>query len=165
MGHRRPRPFGASRQARPVLLVLLGVSAGCGAPQPGAASLAAEPVLGGLPGEVELAEIRVQPRRGRIGVPGRDGVVERAVAVELSPAAAADLVQQRHGERYRFARVDLGGPSPVTVELRGTAPTGARVTVTASTAPPVLLYGGPDEIRAAPPQLVTTVVTSVASPQ
>jgi len=81
----------------------------------------------------------VPARRGRIGGAGRDGAVERVVAVSLAPAAAADLVQQRDGARYGFARVDLGGRAPVTVELRGTAPTGAQVIVTASTAAPVPL--------------------------
>ncbi len=74
-------------------------------------------------------------------------------------------MQQRHGDRYRFSRVDLGGGSPVTVELRGTAPTGAVVIVTASTAPPVPLYGGLEDVQAVPPELSTTVVTTVASPQ
>ena len=146
-------------------MLLLGAAAGCAAPQPSAAVLAAEPVLTALPGEVELADVRVQPRRGRIGVPGRDGVVERAVAVPLTPSEVADLVQQRHGGRYGFSRVDLGATNPVTVELRGTAPTGAAVVVTASTAAPVLLYGGPDDVRAAPPDLPTTVVITVASNQ
>ena len=63
------------------------------------------------------------------------------------------------------ARVDLGGGTPVTVELRGTSPTGARVIVTASTAPPVPLYGGADELRPTPPDLATTVVITVVSPQ
>lgn len=118
-----------------------------------------------LPGEVELGEVRVEPRRGRVGVPGRDGAVERIVALDLPPSAVADLVQQRHGGRYGFTRVDLGGGSPVTVELRGRAPTGATVVVTASTGPAVPLYGGPDEVRAVPPDLPTTVVTTVASLQ
>jgi len=128
-------------------------------------TLAAEPVLAPLPTEVELADVRVQPRRGRVGVPGRDGVVERVVAVAQAPAAAADLVQQRDGGRYGFRRVDLGGGSPVTVELRGNAPTGATVVVTASTAPPVPLYGGADEMKPVPPDLATTVVITVVSPQ
>lgn len=149
----------------PALLVLAGMSGGCNTPRPSAASLAAEPVLQPLPGEVELADVRVQPRRSRIGVPGRDGVVERVVALELEPSATADLVQQRHGGRYDFRRVDLGRGAPVTVELRGTAPTGATVIVTASTAPPVPLYGGQDEVRTVPPDLTTTVVTTVVSPQ
>jgi len=147
------------------LLLVAGVAAGCGSPRPSAASLAAEPLLSPLPGEIELADVRVQPRRSRIGVPGRDGAVERIVAVEPPPAAAADLVQRRHDVRYHFRRVDMGGGSPVTVELRGTAPTGAQVIVTASTAPPVPLYGALDEMRPAPPQLATTVVITVVSPQ
>lgn len=146
------------------MLLLVAVGA-CGAARPAASSLAAEPVLAPLPGEIELADVRVQPRRSRIGVPGRDGVVERVVAVELSPAAVADLVERRHGSRYGFRRVDLGTGTPVTVELRGTAPTGARIIVTSSTAPPVPLYGGPDEVRPVPAELVTTVVTTVVSPQ
>ncbi len=149
----------------PVLLVVGGISSGCNSPRPSGATLAAEQVLAPLPGEVELADVRVQPRQGRIGVPGRDGVVERVVAVDLSPSAAADLVQQRDGDRYGFRRVDLGGGSPVTVELRGSAPTGAMVVVTASTAPPVPLYGGPDDLRPTPPRLSTTVVITVTSPQ
>lgn len=156
-----------NRMRRAVLLVLLvlAVAAGCGAPRPSGASLAAEPVLDPLPGEVELADVRVQPRAPRIGVAGRDGVVERIVAVDLSPAEAADLVEQRHGARYDFGRVDLGGATPVTVELRGTSPTGAQVIVTTSTAPPVPLYGGPDEVQATPPELATTVVVTVVSRQ
>lgn len=164
MAHgRNPKPGTDARVARWVLLLLL--VAGCRSASPSARSLAAEPVLGPLPGEVELAEVRVQPRRSRIGVPGRDGVVERVVAVDMTPSTAADLVQQRHGSRYGFRRVDLGGASPVSVELRGNAPSGATVIITSSTAPPVLLYGGPDEVRPLPPELVTTVVTTVVSSQ
>jgi hypothetical protein len=147
------------------LLLAAGALGGCNSATPSAGSLAAEPVLAPLPGEVELADVRVQPRRSRVGVPGRDGVVERIVAVDTAPSAAADLVQQRHGERYRFRRVDLGGAAPVTVELRGRAPTGATVIVTASTAQPVPLYGGPDELRPLPPELATSVVITVVSPQ
>jgi hypothetical protein len=145
--------------------LLLGAVAGCGAARPTAQSLAAEPVLEPLPGEVELGDVRVQPRRSRIGVPGRNGVVERIIAVDLSPAEAADLVQQRHGARYSFRRVDLGGGTPVTVELRGSAPTGAEVIVTSSSAAPVPLYGGAGELRPLPPNLGTTVVITVVSPQ
>lgn len=145
--------------------MLLPVLGGCSEARPAVASLAAEPVLSPLPGEVELADVRVEPRRSRIGVPGRDGVVERVVAVDLTPTAVADLVQQRHGQRYGFGRVDLGGGSPITVELRGTSPTGARVIVTASTGPPMPLYGDRDEVRPLPPELATTVVTSVISAQ
>jgi len=154
-----------SRSAWPaVLVVLIGA---CSAAQPTSASLASEPVLQPLPGEVELADVRVQPRRGRIGVPGRDGVVERVVALGLTPSAAADLVQQRHAGRYAFRRVDLGRGSAgaVTVELRGTSPTGATVVVTSSSTPPVPLYGGPDEVQPAPPDRVTSVVITVVSPQ
>lgn len=149
----------------PVLLLLVGASGGCSAARPTTATLAAEPVLAPLPNEVELGEVRVEPRRSRIGVPGRDGAVERVVAVGSAPAAAADLVQQRYDTRYRFRRVELGGRSPVTVELRGASPTGATVTVSASTAPPVPLYGGLDEMRPVPPDLATTVVITVVSPQ
>lgn len=122
-------------------------------------------MFGPLPGELELADVRVAPRPSRVGVPGRDGVVERVVAVDLLPAATADLVQQRYGPRYRFSRVDLGAGTPVTVELRGMAPSGARVIVTASTGPSVPLYGGPDDVRPAPPDRPTTVVVTVVSPQ
>lgn len=161
-----PRARVASRAALGwAALLLAGLASGCNTPRPSAASLVAEPVLASLPGEVELADVRVQPRRSRIGVPGRDGVVERVVALGLTPPAAADIVQQRDGGRYGFTRVDLGGGTPVTVELRGTAPTGARVIVTASTAAPVPLYGGADELRPTPPDLATTVVITVISPQ
>jgi hypothetical protein len=139
--------------------------AACSQARPTAASLAAEPVLVPLPGEVELADVRVQPRRSRIGVPGRDGVVERVVAVPVLPSAVGDLLQQRDGGRYGFRRVDLGPGTPVTVELRGTAPTGAEVIVTASTAPPVPLYGGSDEVRPLPPDFATAVVITVVSSQ
>jgi len=98
-------------------------------------------------------------------VAGRDGVVERVVAVPATPTETADLLQQRNGQRYRFSRVALGGAAPVVIELRGTAPTGATVIVTASTAPLVPLYGGADEMRPAPPELATTVVITVVSPQ
>jgi hypothetical protein len=147
----------------PLLLLLL--PAGCNSPRPSAASLAEEPVLSPLPGEVELGEVRMEPRQGRIGVPGRDGVVERIVALELPPAAVADHVQRAHGARYGFSRVDLGRVSPVTVELRGTAPTGATVVVTASTRPPVPLYGGADDVQSVPPERPTSVVITVVSPQ
>lgn len=127
--------------------------------------MAREPVLEPFPGEIELGGVRVQPRRSQFGAAGRDGVVERVVAVELLPAAVADLVQQRNGSRYGFRRVDLGPGTPVTVELRGNAPTGAMVVVTASTLPPVPLYGGPDDVRAVPPERATSVVVTVVSRQ
>jgi len=148
-----------------VAIVSAGVVGGCAAARPSTQSLALEPVLSPLPGEVELAHVSVAPRRGRIGVPGRDGAVERVIALDLSPTAAADLMQARYGTRYRFQRVDLGGLSPVSVELRGTAPTGARVVVTASTSPPAPLYGGLDELKPVPPGLATTMVLTVASIQ
>ena len=165
MTRRNQKPRSASPRARAALLLLAAVAGGCNSAQPTARSLAGEPVLAPLPGEVELAAVRVQPRRGRIGVPGRDGVVERVVALGPPPGAVADLVQQRDDHRYGFRRVDLGGAAPVTVELRGRAPTGALVIVTASTAPPVPLYGGADELRPMPPDLATTVVITVVSPQ
>ena len=149
----------------PLVALAVAFAAGCGAARPTAASLAAEPVLEPLPGEVELGDVRVAPRRTRVGVPGRDGVVERIVAVALSPAEAADVVQQRHSARYSFRRVDLGGGTPVTVELRGSAPTGATVIVTTSSARPVPLYGGAGELRPPPLDLGTTVVITVVSPQ
>lgn len=138
---------------------------GCAAPRPTVTSLAEEPVLSPLPNEVELSTSRFLPRRSRIGVAARDGVVERVVAVDLLPGAAADLLQQRTGDRYRFRRVDLGVGTPVTVELRGSAPTGAEVIVTASSGPPVPLYGGTDDVLQVPPDRPTTVVISVVSRQ
>ncbi len=148
-----------------VPLVLAGLAGGCAAARPTVTSLATEPVLAALPDEVELADVRVQPRRGRVGVPGRDGFVERVVAVEMTPDEAADVLEERHRGRYGFSRVDLGGGSPVTVELRGWAPSGAQVLVTASTAAPVPLYGGLDELQPVPPGRATTVVITVVSPQ
>ena len=145
-----------------VAVVVLAL-AGCSSDRPTAASLAAEPVLVPFPDEVELAEVKMQPQRGTIGVPSRDGVVERIVAIEALPAAAADLVEQRHGDRYRFRRVDLGVGTPVTVELRGTSPTGADVVVTANLGPPLPIYGSPDDVRPAPPDRPTTVVIDVIS--
>lgn len=159
------KPRSASRRATLAGLLLLAGVGGCAAAEPTASSLAAEPVLAPLPGEVVLGDVRVPPRRARIGVPGRDGVAERVVAVDAPPSEVADLVQRRDGRRYSFRRVDLGGGAPVTVELRGRAPTGADVIVTASTAPPVPLYGGGDEMTPAPPGLSTTVVITVVSPQ
>lgn len=141
------------------------LAGGCAAARPTVASLAGEPVLAPLPDEVQLAEVSMQPRRSRVGVTARDGVVERVVAVDLLPAAAADLVQQRTGGRYDFRRVDLGVGTPVTVELRGSAPTGAQVIVTASSGSPVPLYGGTDDVLPAPPDRSTTVVISVVSRQ
>lgn len=140
-------------------------AAGCPAPRPTVTSLADEPVLAPLPNEVELTTARFWPRRSRIGVAARDGVVERVVAVDLLPGAAADLLQQRTGDRYGFRRVDLGVGTPVTVELRGSAPTGAEVIVTASSGPPVPLYGATDDVLTAPPDRPTTVVISVVSRQ
>jgi len=139
--------------------------AGCAAPRPTVASLAEEPVLAPLPNEVELSNTRMQPRRSRVGVTARDGVVERVVAVDLLPAAAADLLQQRNGDRYAFQRIDLGVGTPVTVELRGPASTGAEVIVTASSGPSVPLYGGTDDVLPVPPDRPTTVVISVVSRQ
>lgn len=142
--------------------VVLG---GCAAPRPTVASLADEPILGPLPNEMELSTARFLPRRSRIGVAARDGVVERVVAVDLLPGAAADLLQQRTGDRYGFRRIDLGVGTPVTVELRGSAPTGAEVIVTASSGSPVPLYGGTDDVLQVPPDRPTTVVISVVSRQ
>lgn len=155
------------RRGRGVVAValLLPAAAGCSPAEPTAGDLAAEPILAPLPGEVELGDVRVVPRRSRIGVPGRDGVVERVVAVDMAPAEAADLVQQRDGGRYAFRRVDLGGGTPVTVELRGSAPSGAAIVVTASSAAPVPLYGGPDELQPVPAGMSTSVVTTVISRQ
>jgi len=148
-------------------LALCGTAllAGCAAPRPTVASLADEPVLAPLPNEVELSTARFLPRRSRIGVTPRDGVVERVVAVDLLPGAAADLLQQRAGDRYGFQRIDLGVGTPVTVELRGSAPTGAEVIVTASSGPSVPLYGGTDDVLPVPPDRPTTVVISVVSRQ
>jgi len=146
-----------------VAVVAASALGGCSSHRPTSASLAAEPVLAPFPDEVELAAIRMQPQRGNIGVPSRDGVVERIVAVDLLPAAAADLVEQRYGTRYGFRRVDLGVGTPVTVELRGAAPTGAVVIVTATMGPPVPLYGSLDDVPPAPPDRSTTVVVSVIS--
>ncbi|MEO7517647.1 MAG: hypothetical protein ABIY58_02710 [Acidimicrobiales bacterium] len=160
-----PRRSLRRRGAAPVVVIVAAVAAGCTSARPTAASLGREPVLAPLPAEVVLAEVRVAPRADRIGVPGRDGVVERVVAVDLLPAAAADLVLARSGARYGFRRVDLGVGTPVTVELRGTAPTGAQVVVTSSTAAPVLLYGSPDDVRPTPPDRPTTVVITVVSRQ
>lgn len=156
-----PRPS----LAPPLVLAAATLLAGCAAPRPSVAELSREPVLQPLPGEVELAQVRMVPRRSRIGVTARDGVVERVVAVDLLPAAAADLVQQRSGDRYGFRRIDLGVGTPVTVELRGTAPTGAEVIVTTSSGSPVPLYGTLDSVLAAPPDHPTTVVVSVVSRQ
>ncbi|MEO5678829.1 MAG: hypothetical protein ABIS47_04085, partial [Acidimicrobiales bacterium] len=80
------------RGAAPAAAVAAALAVGCTSARPTAASLGQEPVLAPLPAEVVLAEVRVAPRADRIGVPGRDGVVERVVAVDLLPAAAADLV-------------------------------------------------------------------------
>lgn len=156
----------ASRASRRAGLgALLVLVAACNNPRPDASSLAAEPVLEPLPGEVVLARVSIRPRASRIGVPGRDGVVERIVAVDLAPAAAADLVEERHGRRYDFERVDLGGGAPVTVELRGASPTGARIVVTAGTTPPVPLYAALDAVLPVPSDLPTAVVITVVSPQ
>ena len=148
-----------------VVVASVMVLGGCSRALPTAASLAAEPVLDPFPGELELAAVTMQPRPGRIGVPSADGVVERIVAVDLLPAAAADLVQQRFDSRYRFRRVELGVGTPVTVELRGVAPSDAEVIVTASLNRPVPLYGSPDDVRAPPPERATSVVVSVVSRQ
>ncbi len=153
-----PRPAAA-------LAVVALLAGGCAQARPTVASMAGEAVLSPLPGEVELADVKVSPRRGRIGVPGRDGAVERIVAVDLLPGAAADLVEGRDGSRYGFHRVELGAGTPVTVELRGTAPTGAQVIVTASSGQPVPLYGGPDDVQPVPPELPTSVVITVVSRQ
>ncbi|CAA9267221.1 MAG: hypothetical protein AVDCRST_MAG76-3147 [uncultured Acidimicrobiales bacterium] len=148
-----------------VLVAPAVVLGSCSGARLTSASLAAEPVLAPLPGELELATVTLQPRPSRIGVPSADGVVERIVAVDLLPAAAADLVQQLHDSRYRFRRVELGVGTPVTVELRGVAPTEAEVIVTASSNRPVPLYGSPDDVRTPPPDRATSVVVSVVSRQ
>ncbi len=141
------------------------LSAGCTQAQPTVASLAAEPVLSTFPDGVQLSSITQQPRRSRVGVPSRDGVVERVVAVDLLPAAAADVVQQRYDSRYGFRRVDLGVGTPVSVELRGASPTGAQVIVSATSGRAVPLYGSVDDVRTPPPDRPTTVVISVVSRQ
>ena len=153
-----------TRLAAGALAALLA-GACAAAPRPTLASLADEPVLAPLPNEVELSTARFLPRRSRIGVAPRDGVVERVVAVDLLPGAAADLLQQRTGDRYGFQRIDLGVGTPVTVELRGSAPTGAEVIVTASSGPSVPLYGGTDDLLPVPPDRQTTIVISVVSRQ
>ncbi len=163
MARRGPGRRSGSRRAGLVALLVLVTA--CNNPRPDATSLAAEPVLEPLPGEVVLARVSIRPRASRIGVPGRDGVIERIVAVDLTPAAAADLVQERGGQRYGFTRVDLGAAAPVTVELRGASPTGAQVIVTAGTTPPVPLYGALDAVLPVPADLATAVVTTVVSPQ
>ncbi len=155
-----------TRRSRPVAVAAAAALAGCTNPQPSTASLAAEPVLGRLlPHEVELGSVTMQPRQSRIGVPSRDGVVERIVAVDLLPAATADLVQQRHDSRYGFRRVDLGVGTAATVELRGVSPTGAEVIVKATSGRPVPLYGSPDDVRTPPADRSTTIVISVISRQ
>lgn len=141
------------------------VAGACASARPTTASLAAEPVLSAFPDGVELATVTLQPRQRRPGVSARDGVVERVVAVDLLPAAAADLLQQRYDSRYGFRRVDLGVGTPVTVELRGASPTGADVIVTATSGRPVPLYGSPDDVRTPPADRPTTVVISVVSRQ
>ena len=148
-----------------MVLVVVGGLAGCNGARPTSASLAAEPVLGPIPGEVELGLVTKGPQQSRIGAAGSDGVVERIVAVDLLPAATADLVQERYGERYGFRRVELGVGTPVTVELRGVSPTRAVVTVTASSGFLVPLYGSPDDVRRAPADRPTTVLISVVSRQ
>ncbi len=150
----------------PAVVAVALVAGGCAAtPRPTVGSLADEPVLAPLPNEVELSTARFLPRRSRIGVAPRDGVVERVVAVDLLPGAAADLLQQRTGARYGFQRIDLGVGTPVTVELRGSAPTGAEVIVTASSGPSAPLYGGTDDLLPVPPDRQTTIVISVVSRQ
>ena len=153
------------RRRLPVVVAVAAALAGCTNPQPSTGSLAAEPILDPLPDEVELGKVMMEPRRSGVGVSSRDGVVERIVAVDLLPSAAADLLQQRHDGRYGFRRVDLGVGTPVTVELRGLAPTKAEVIVTATSGVAVPLFGSPDDVRSAPPDRPTTVVVSVVSRQ
>lgn len=153
------------RSVTAVLVVSATVAVGCTARDPSMASLRAEPVLVALPDAVELGSVTMRPRRARVGTSSRDGVVERVVAVDLLPAAAADLLEQRLDSRYGFRRVDLGVGTPVTVELRGTAPTGAEVIVTATSGVPIPLYGSPDDVQTPPADRPTTVVISVVSRQ
>ena len=165
VGPRRSPPKAGPRWVRVALTAAAAaaVSAGCARAQPDVTSLAAEPVLSTFPDGVQLASLTQQPRRSGVGVASRDGVVERVVAVDLLPAAAADLVQQRHDSRYGFRRVDLGVGTPVSVELRGASPTGAQVIVTATSGRAVPLYASLDDVQTPPADRPTAVVISVVS--
>ena len=116
-------------------------------------------------GEVVLLEQRSPPRRARLGVAGRDGAVERVVALVEDPAAVADDIQRRHGARYGFVRTDLGTGTPNTVELRGRVPDGPVVIATASTLRPVPLFSALSAVRVQPPDHPTSLVVTAISRQ
>jgi hypothetical protein len=149
----------------PVAVAAALLLAACTVAHPSITVLRAEPVLEPLPGEVVLLTAKSPPRRARIGVAGRDGAIERVVALTAPPAEVADLLQQRFGDRYRFQRTDLGRGTPNTVELRGTSDAGIVVIATASTLRPVPLFASLGAVQAAPLDHPTSLVVTVISRQ
>ena len=148
------------------LLVLVVVGTACGSTaRPSVADLRAEPIFEPLAEEEELVATSIAPRRQRVGKDGRDGLVERIVAVDLDPVAVADIFERRHGQRYGFVRNDLPPGSPRTVELRGRSPTGARIVVVASYGRPIPLYLPLADVPAFPARRMTSVVVAVVSDQ
>jgi hypothetical protein len=155
----------AATRSLVAVAVAVALVVGCGAAHPSVAELRAEPILQPLDGEVLLLSTHSAPRRARVGVAGRDGAVERIVALQQPPTAVGDLLQQRFGDRYRFVRTDLGQGVPNTVELRGSAPHGIVVVATASTRPPIPLFAPLGAVQSAPPDHPTALVVTVISRQ
>jgi hypothetical protein len=147
------------------LALVAAGTAGCAGARPSVADMKAEPALAPLAGEVVLLTGEAMPRRSRIGVAGRDGAVERVVALTEDPSAVADELQRRFGERYHFLRTDLGAGSPNTVELRGRSSTGTVVIATASTLRPIPLFSPLAAVGAAPADHPTSLVVTVISRQ
>lgn len=152
-------------RSRALVVAATLVVGACGSARPSLSELAREPILQPLPGEEVLMAGRSAPRRGRVGVAGRDGAIERVVAVADPPAAVADELQRRFGDRYGFRRTDLGAGTPNTVELRGGVPGGAAVIATASTLRPVPLFSPVSAVVPVPPDRPTAVVITVISRQ
>ena len=159
------------RRAVAAAALAIALASACGSAEPSLAELRAEPVLRPIQGETVLATKTISPRKSQLGRAGRDGAVERVVLVDREPAAVADEIGGRNGDRYGFRRTDLPASVPQTIELRGVSPTGADIVVVVSVLSPVPLFASLADVRAPPipkdgpaPQR-TSVVTTVMSRQ
>lgn len=146
-----------------LLTVALGQTTGCSsAASPTLAQLGGSPLLASFAGETVLTTFRVQPRRMKVGAPGRDGVIERVVALSTTPDATADEVQRR---QPGLSRIAIGSASSASIELRGKLANGGRVVVGVRLGEPRPLYVALDALAAFPPSATTSVVVTLISPQ